>query len=84
MWSVTKKSNNLSTKRHVISKIIIHEDFSRISPQNDYAILLLAKPYKLKSNNKSICIPRNDNADYLLEHNATCVMNGWGKINNSK
>ncbi|KAK0166313.1 hypothetical protein PV328_004746 [Microctonus aethiopoides] len=82
IWNAAKELTNIFTKRHVVSKIIIHEDFLKTSPENNYAILLLAKPYELKSNKKSICIPQRDNTDYLLEHNAMCVMNGWGKINN--
>ncbi|KAK0175543.1 hypothetical protein PV327_009286 [Microctonus hyperodae] len=79
IWNVTKLSKNMSIK---VSKIIIHENYSRFPLQNDYAILLLAKPYQLKSNKNSICIPQHDNTDYLLNHNATCVMNGWGTIKN--
>ncbi|XP_032849749.1 serine protease 55 isoform X2 [Tyto alba] len=65
---------NLPLEEHKPDSLIIHENFDRISMENDIALILLSSPIEFSNQKIPICLPFIDNVD-TWQH---CWVSGWG------
>ncbi|KAM9382242.1 serine protease 55 [Phaethornis superciliosus] len=61
-------------EEHKLDRVILHENFDRMSMQNDVALILLSSPIEFSKDKIPICLPFIDDIDTWQE----CWATGWG------
>ncbi|KFZ62366.1 Serine protease 55, partial [Antrostomus carolinensis] len=68
---------NLPMEKHKLDSLILHENYDRMSMENDIALILLSSPIEFSSEKIPICLPfTSDNNTW--QH---CWVAGWGTTN---
>ncbi|NXT32621.1 PRS55 protease, partial [Pelecanoides urinatrix] len=68
---------NFPLEEHRPDSLILHENFDRISMENDIALIQLSSPIEFSNEKIPICLPFMDNVN-TWQH---CWVAGWGTTN---
>ncbi|XP_030048337.1 transmembrane protease serine 11C [Microcaecilia unicolor] len=60
-----------------LQKIIIHENYNRITHANDITLLLLSEPVTFSPYMQPICLPEPEN---IFQDESSCFVTGWGAL----
>lgn len=75
-WDTQSNEEPLPHQDRFVSLIVINEGFNKDTLFNDIALLIMASPFKLAENVRTVCLPP---PTYALSSNLNCVATGWGK-----
>ncbi|KAF5923510.1 hypothetical protein HPG69_006681 [Diceros bicornis minor] len=76
--SVVMGTNNLNSQSleiKMVTSIVLHKDFARLTMDNDIALLLLDSPITFNGLKEPICVPRH----FSLSAWHECWVAGWGQ-----
>ncbi|NXY41704.1 PRS55 protease, partial [Ceuthmochares aereus] len=65
---------SLPLEEYELDSLILHENFDRMSMQNDIALILLSSPIKFSSKKTPVCLP----FIYDIDSWQDCWVAGWG------
>ncbi|NXF36574.1 PRS55 protease, partial [Nyctibius bracteatus] len=65
---------NLPLEEHKLDSLILHEDFDRMSMENDIALILLSSPIEFSNEKVPVCLPFMYDSN-MWQH---CWIVGWG------
>jgi len=74
-WDLQTENELLPSQDHQVLKIINHENFVPEEMLNDVALIIVTKPFLLRDNVGTICLP---SPNYVFAKNR-CYASGWGK-----
>lgn len=74
-WDSRREDEMCPHEEKNVNEIIIHESYSSGTKNNDIALLILEKPYKLDRFINTICLPANNSYTRTTEK---CLALGWG------
>lgn len=73
-WDSKSRSEVYPHQDRLVSKIVRHSKFHAGSLANDIALIILTKPFTLRENVGTICLPPQD----FKFSRETCYASGWG------
>ncbi|XP_011505034.1 PREDICTED: serine protease 42-like [Ceratosolen solmsi marchali] len=74
-WDTQTASEPLPHQNRAVSIVSVHPKYDKATLLNDFALLILSKPFDAASNVKTTCLP-----DYNIHFDETkCFASGWGK-----
>lgn len=74
-WDSQSRSEIYPHQDRYVSKVIKHDYFNATSLVNNIALIFLDKPFILRDNVGTVCLPSQD----FNYKNETCYASGWGK-----
>jgi len=78
-WNL-KNSHDGAYKAARIKKVAVHPGYSRLTLQNDLAVLTLQKPIKFTERIRPVCLPTHD----MKTDGLRATVTGWGRDENKK
>lgn len=74
-WDTQTEKERLPYQESNVRQIIMHPEYNTANLFNDFALLVLDKPFDLGEHISTICLPPQD----FLSTSKNCISNGWGK-----
>lgn len=75
-WDIVEEVEPLPHQERAAIDVWIHPEFAKRSLKNDFAIIVLNKPFELTSHIGTICLPDPAKNNFLRQN---CIATGWGK-----
>lgn len=74
-WDTQTVKERLPYQERNIRQVIIHPEYNNKNLFNDFALLVLDRPFVLDEHIGTICLPPQN----FLSTSQNCISNGWGK-----
>lgn len=74
-WDTRTEKERLPYQERNVRQVIAHPEYYSKNLFNDFALLVLDKPFDLDEHIGTICLPPQD----FLSRSQNCISNGWGK-----
>ena len=74
-WDTQTENEPLPHQDRQVALIVSHPGYKTMSLPNDYALLIVDRPFKMADNVETVCIP-NTSQSYDPKN---CYASGWGK-----
>uniref|UniRef100_A0A3Q1G234 Acrosin n=1 Tax=Acanthochromis polyacanthus TaxID=80966 RepID=A0A3Q1G234_9TELE len=60
-----------------VSKVKMHEDYNKVTVDNDVMLMLLSSPFDFNDHVQPVCTPQNVSHESILSF-SSCFITGWG------
>ncbi|XP_017059447.2 phenoloxidase-activating factor 2-like [Drosophila ficusphila] len=75
-WNISFPAGQLPYEERQVASIVRHENFKLGSEENNIALLFLSSPFELKTNIRTLCLPRQGKPF----EQGRCFVAGWSAI----